>query len=167
VKRMTDQPITPLGYAHAHDARPRWVTRLAVASIIVASVLLLLHALRMGDARLYVFDPTFRWAYPPPLWLPPAYLGSVVACIVVAMFLLVVGVTSLVVPRLAASLHQIYVAAQVVVAFASAWLHALLMLKHPDVSAGNMVFEVAITGLVYSIYAIVVQIVLRGNVPSR
>jgi hypothetical protein len=136
---------------------------LGVASIFASSVLVLMHTFRLSDARLYVFDPTFRWAYPPPLWIPPAYLGSVVACIAVVLFLLSVGVMSLVVPRLAASLHQIYVAAQVVVAFASSWLHALLMLRHPDVSAIAMIVEAMVEGCFLSLYAIIVQFVLQRN----
>jgi hypothetical protein len=86
-----------------------------------------------------------------------------VACIAVVLFLLSVGVMSLVVPRLAASLHQIYVAAQVVVAFASSWLHALLMLRHPDVSAIAMIVEAMVEGCFLSLYAIIVQFVLQRN----
>ena len=158
---------TTLPYANAHDLRPRWVTRLAVASVIASAVFLLMHLARMSDARLYVFDSTFRWAYPPPAWIPPAYLGSVVACMVVALFLLFVGVTSLVVPRLTYSLHQIYVAVQICVAYASSLLRAMLMLKHPDVSAAAMIVEVLVMGLVFSAYAILVQIVLRRKTHPR
>lgn len=151
---------TVLAYAQTRDRVPLWVARLAKASMIVGTLWSIGNALRVRDAWQYVFDPTFHWAYPPPEWIPPMYLVSVIASVVVSAYLVFVGIRSLYAPHTARRLYQLFILFQIPLAVVVGFLRAGLMWNHPDVPGGMMAGEFTFLVMFDSIYPIIVAMTL-------
>src|SRR5437660_1566697 len=101
------QPTVALEYRSQPETRPRWVTALAVTSLILGTLGAIAGGVRSRDAWTYVFDSTFRWDYPPAVIVPPLYLAAVLAAIVVSVFLTTAGVVSLVRPAIVLRVHLV------------------------------------------------------------
>ena len=162
--KLMPSPVA-LEYRELPEARPRWVTRLAITSIILGTLGIVAGVLRMRDAWMYVFEPTFRWIVPPHPAVPPLYLAAILAAIAVSALLMTAGIVSLIRPRLTARLHLLYAFCKLPLVAATATLRVLLISRNP--AASSLVMEPVIECLLFGFYpAVVLWIVWRRTLSA-
>lgn len=142
--------------------RPRlaWPARLGVASTVLGMLGVLAGVVRTRSA-LDVFDPTFHWNYPPPVWVDRAYVASMIAAVAVSLLLVCAGILTLVRPSTVFRVHGIYAICKLPVVIAAALFHSMQMWPHPDVSRGEHVAEFIFECLFFGAYALFVLFNLR------
>ena len=167
-RSMNVQTPVVLAYLGQPDARPRWVTRLGIASLVLGILYGLGGTFSVRDPWQYVFDPTFKWAYPPPRWVPVAHLGSVALVAVSFIGLAIAGLVSLVKPVAVARAHLAALSLVIPAVVASSTLRVLELRPHPAFGTFDLciewLFECAVA-LVYP--AIALYVVIRKLAASR
>lgn len=158
------EPAVALEYGGRLEVRPRWVTRLGVASTVLGTLGGVAGLARSRQAWEHVFDPSFRWTYPPPPWVSPAFLAAVLAGAAAYAMLAAAGITSLTKPAAGLRFHVWVAACALPLVVLTAILRAMQLLPHPGVSAASLAAGVLIRSAVFGAYpAIVLFVLLRGR----
>src|SRR5688572_19603255 len=157
------EPVLVLEYRGASEARPRWVRRLGVASIVLGTVGAIGGLVRANLTWSYNFDGS-RMAFWRIPWVCEAHLAAWLALAAACAFLAMAGILALIKPGAALRFHlwcAVWVLAMVVL---TATLGAIEFLRHPETSAARLAVGALIQCTTWGAYpAIVVIVLLRRS----
>lgn len=157
------EPVVVLEYRGASEARPRWVTRLGVASIVLGTLGAVGGLARANLAWLQGFDPGSRFAYLPLPWVSPAHLAAWLALAAACAILAMAGIISLTKRGPALRLHLWCAALVLALVVLTATLGAIELLPHPETSAARLAAGALGQCATWGAYPIVVIVLLRRS----
>lgn len=155
----TTSPV--LSYQRRPAERPRWVARLGVGSIVVGTLGMAGGIPRGRDAWAHVFDPTYRWLYPPPPAVDALYLAAVLGGAACSVLLVLCAVMTLAKPHQGMRLHLWYAALAIPMVAIRAALRQARLWSHPDFSATMLLIDALVECALLGVYPLFILLLVR------